>query len=239
MLDIGFSEILLIFVLGLIVLGPQKLPRVAAQVGRWIGRARAMARQFREQLEEEINVEETRKKSPKPSTTTGDDGQGGSGPGTSGGSGASGIAGAAGAASGAAQATGPGSPGAETAGEGAGSPKASSADAPHLDLTNEPWPYVAPVPPPEVTDIFSDVLKTPVPGATTAPAEAQAGAATAASGTQAGASEGAAGSGASRVAPPESAPSAQVQWPHDHEVSEAAPEHVSPEAPVSTHERGP
>jgi len=60
--DIGFSEILLIFMLGLIVLGPKKLPRVAAQVGKWLGRARSMARQFREQLEEEINLEETRKK---------------------------------------------------------------------------------------------------------------------------------------------------------------------------------
>jgi Sec-independent protein translocase protein TatA len=34
------------------VLGPEKLPRVVAEVGRWVGRARAMARQFREQLEE-------------------------------------------------------------------------------------------------------------------------------------------------------------------------------------------
>ena len=64
MLDIGFSEILLIFVLALVVLGPEKLPRVAAQVGRWIGRARGMARQFREQLEEEVNLEEARKTRP-------------------------------------------------------------------------------------------------------------------------------------------------------------------------------
>lgn len=61
MLDVGFSEILVIFVLALIVLGPEKLPRVASQVGRWIGRARGMARQFREQLEEEVNLEEARK----------------------------------------------------------------------------------------------------------------------------------------------------------------------------------
>ena len=61
MLDIGFSEIALIFTLALIVLGPEKLPKVAAQVGRWIGRARGMARQFREQLEEEVNLEETRR----------------------------------------------------------------------------------------------------------------------------------------------------------------------------------
>jgi len=61
MLDVGFSEILVIFVLALIVLGPEKLPKVASQVGRWIGRARGMARQFREQLEEEVNLEQARK----------------------------------------------------------------------------------------------------------------------------------------------------------------------------------
>ncbi len=61
MFDIGFSEVLLIFVIALVVLGPEKLPRVASQVGRWVGRARAMARQFREQLEEEVNLEEVRR----------------------------------------------------------------------------------------------------------------------------------------------------------------------------------
>src|SRR5262249_43089124 len=61
MFDIGFSEVLLIFILALIVLGPEKLPKVASQVGRWIGRARGMARQFREQLEEEVNLEELRR----------------------------------------------------------------------------------------------------------------------------------------------------------------------------------
>jgi sec-independent protein translocase protein TatB len=64
MFDIAFSEVLLIFVLALVVLGPEKLPKVAAQVGRWIGRARGMARQFREQLEEEVNLEEARKAQP-------------------------------------------------------------------------------------------------------------------------------------------------------------------------------
>lgn len=59
MFEVGFTELLLIFALALIVLGPEKLPRVAAQLGRWLGRARAMARQFREQLEEETILEET------------------------------------------------------------------------------------------------------------------------------------------------------------------------------------
>ena len=57
-----FSEILIIFVLALIVLGPEKLPRVVSEAGRWAGRARAMARQFREQLEEEVQGEEARKR---------------------------------------------------------------------------------------------------------------------------------------------------------------------------------
>jgi sec-independent protein translocase protein TatB len=43
------------------VLGPEKLPRVVSEVGRWVGRARGMARQFREQLEEEVQLEEARK----------------------------------------------------------------------------------------------------------------------------------------------------------------------------------
>ena len=68
MFDIAFSEVLIIFVLALVVLGPEKLPKVAAQVGRWIGRARGMARQFREQLEEEVNLEEARKAAQPPVT---------------------------------------------------------------------------------------------------------------------------------------------------------------------------
>jgi sec-independent protein translocase protein TatB len=48
-----FPELLIIFVVALVVLGPHKLPQVAALIGRWLGNARAMARQFRDQLEEE------------------------------------------------------------------------------------------------------------------------------------------------------------------------------------------
>jgi sec-independent protein translocase protein TatB len=59
MFEVGFSELVLIFGLALIVLGPQRLPKLAAQIGRWVGRARAMARQFREQLDQEVNFEET------------------------------------------------------------------------------------------------------------------------------------------------------------------------------------
>jgi sec-independent protein translocase protein TatB len=60
MFEVGFTELLLIFAIALVVLGPQKLPKLAQQVGRWVGRARAMARQFRDQLEEEAHNLETK-----------------------------------------------------------------------------------------------------------------------------------------------------------------------------------
>jgi sec-independent protein translocase protein TatB len=63
MFEVGFSEMVVIFALALVVLGPQRLPGLVAQVGRWAGRARAMARQFREQLETEaeaLSATETR-----------------------------------------------------------------------------------------------------------------------------------------------------------------------------------
>ena len=56
MFDVGFAEIVLLFGLGLIILGPEKLPRVAAQLGRWVGRARRTASQLRYQLEREIDL---------------------------------------------------------------------------------------------------------------------------------------------------------------------------------------
>jgi Tat protein translocase TatB subunit len=80
MFEVGFSELLLIMALALLVLGPQKLPKVVAEVGRWMGRARAMARQFREQLEVEAAESQrppppapTRAPTPTPTPTSTDD----------------------------------------------------------------------------------------------------------------------------------------------------------------------
>ena len=56
MFEVGFTEIILILGIALLVLGPEKLPKLANQVGRWAGRARAMARQLRQQLDEEVEV---------------------------------------------------------------------------------------------------------------------------------------------------------------------------------------
>ena len=61
MFEVGFTEIVLILGLALLVLGPEKLPGLAEKVGRWTGRARAMARQLRTQLEQEVTLEEMAK----------------------------------------------------------------------------------------------------------------------------------------------------------------------------------
>ena len=57
MFEVGFVEIILIFGIALLVLGPTRLPKLAADVGRWAGRARAMARQLRTQLEQEVQID--------------------------------------------------------------------------------------------------------------------------------------------------------------------------------------
>lgn len=58
MFEVGFTEILLILGIALVVLGPEKLPRVASEIGRWLGRARAMARQLKIQLDQETLKDE-------------------------------------------------------------------------------------------------------------------------------------------------------------------------------------
>jgi Tat protein translocase TatB subunit len=64
MFEVGFTEIVLILGLALLVLGPEKLPGLAEKVGRWTGRARAMARQLRTQLEQEVTLDEMTKSRP-------------------------------------------------------------------------------------------------------------------------------------------------------------------------------
>ena len=69
MFEVGFTEILLILGLALLVLGPEKLPGLAEKVGRWTGRARSMARQLRPQLEHEVTMEELSRSRPSQPAT--------------------------------------------------------------------------------------------------------------------------------------------------------------------------
>lgn len=69
MFEVGFTEIVLILGIALLVLGPERLPKLAADIGRWAGRARSMARQLRTQLEQEASYDPLRD-SPRPAATT-------------------------------------------------------------------------------------------------------------------------------------------------------------------------
>ncbi|MCC7257661.1 MAG: twin-arginine translocase subunit TatB [Gammaproteobacteria bacterium] len=61
MFDVGFWELAVIFVVGLLILGPERLPQVARQLGQWAGRARQMARMLTTQLQDEMNAVDPRR----------------------------------------------------------------------------------------------------------------------------------------------------------------------------------
>jgi sec-independent protein translocase protein TatB len=58
MFDIGYSELLVVAIVALIVIGPKDLPRVMRTVGQWMGRARGMARHFRSGIDTMIRESE-------------------------------------------------------------------------------------------------------------------------------------------------------------------------------------
>ena len=66
MSGIGFWELIILFLIGLIVLGPERLPRVANQLGSWLGQARRMTRVMKRQLEEELDLNKALDINPPP-----------------------------------------------------------------------------------------------------------------------------------------------------------------------------
>lgn len=52
MFDIGWSEMAIVMLVAIIVIGPKDLPRVARTIGQWTGKARAMAREFHRSLDD-------------------------------------------------------------------------------------------------------------------------------------------------------------------------------------------
>lgn len=61
MFDIGFSELLLIAVVALVVLGPERLPKAARFAGLWVRRARAQWYSVKAELERDLAAEELRR----------------------------------------------------------------------------------------------------------------------------------------------------------------------------------
>jgi sec-independent protein translocase protein TatB len=56
MFDISFGELALCFIVALVVLGPEKLPKVARTVGRWAGQARGYMRNLTAELQRETEI---------------------------------------------------------------------------------------------------------------------------------------------------------------------------------------
>jgi len=61
MFDIGFSELLVIGVVALIVIGPEKLPRVARTLGHLLGRAQRYVNDVKSDINREIQLDELKK----------------------------------------------------------------------------------------------------------------------------------------------------------------------------------
>ena len=54
MFDVGLWELTLLFFIALIVVGPERLPRLARTAGLWIGKARRIVSEVRGQIEREL-----------------------------------------------------------------------------------------------------------------------------------------------------------------------------------------
>lgn len=61
MFDIGFSQLLIIAIVALIVLGPERLPKAARFAGLWMRRARAQWHSVRSELERELAAEDLKR----------------------------------------------------------------------------------------------------------------------------------------------------------------------------------
>ncbi len=66
MFDIGFWELLLIAVVALIVVGPERLPRLVRVTGLWIGRAQASLQSIRNEISKELRAQELKEALKKP-----------------------------------------------------------------------------------------------------------------------------------------------------------------------------
>lgn len=61
MFDVGFSELLVIAIISLVVMGPERLPETVRTIGLWIGRLKQMFINARKELEDEVGMDEVRR----------------------------------------------------------------------------------------------------------------------------------------------------------------------------------
>lgn len=61
MFDIGFSEIIVCAVVGLVVIGPERLPETVRTVGLWVGRFKRSMRETREEIERQVGMDDVKR----------------------------------------------------------------------------------------------------------------------------------------------------------------------------------
>lgn len=61
MFDIGFTEMVIIAVVALVVLGPERLPKVARQAGHWMGKLRRYVEDVKSDINRQMELDELRK----------------------------------------------------------------------------------------------------------------------------------------------------------------------------------
>ncbi len=62
MFDVGFSELFMIMVISLIVIGPERLPGVAKKFGKYIGKAKRTFENVKREVQSELETEELNKR---------------------------------------------------------------------------------------------------------------------------------------------------------------------------------
>jgi sec-independent protein translocase protein TatB len=55
-MNLGFSEMVFLFILALLIFGPKKLPEIGRQIGRFMNEFKRASNEFRSQIESEINA---------------------------------------------------------------------------------------------------------------------------------------------------------------------------------------
>ncbi|MGJ0484540.1 MAG: Sec-independent protein translocase protein TatB [Methylomicrobium sp.] len=60
MFEVGFSEIVMVALVSLLVIGPERLPKVARLAGYWIGKSRRMIAAAKAEISAELHAEELR-----------------------------------------------------------------------------------------------------------------------------------------------------------------------------------
>ena len=62
MFDIGFTELILVAVIGLLILGPERMPIAVRTVGMWVGKIKRTLGGVQKEIQDELRIDDIRKK---------------------------------------------------------------------------------------------------------------------------------------------------------------------------------